>query len=187
MHKYQVGFTIIELMVTLVVLAIVVAVAIPGFNTLIQNNRSVALAEEFITALNFARAEAIKRGGRVAICASDTGTSCEGDWTDGWIVIVDGALTDNANTAEIAGADEDNILRSWGEFDLQSAIVEANNKKFIRFTGTGALGRVDNNPVVLTTSIKSCSGLSARRITIGLSGGLNVARAQCATQDAENE
>ena len=61
------GFTLLELMVTLAVLVILITVGIPAFADLVQNNRITAQTNELVSALNVARAEAVKRGRNVQV------------------------------------------------------------------------------------------------------------------------
>ena len=61
------GFTLVELMVTIAVVAILATVAVPGFRDLIRNNRVTAQTNEIVSALNFGRTEAIKRGRSVTV------------------------------------------------------------------------------------------------------------------------
>ena len=76
------GFTLVELMITIAVLAIVLAVAVPSFQGIINRNRLVSASNEVVAALQLARMEAIRRNGRVELCPSTNGTSCSGsDWT----------------------------------------------------------------------------------------------------------
>jgi len=83
------GFTLAELMVTMAVVAIVLTIGVPAFQATVRNNRAVANANDFLTSLNLARNEAIKRGaGRVVLCPG-TPAGCAGTWTSGWIVFVD--------------------------------------------------------------------------------------------------
>ena len=64
------GFTLVELMVTLTVLAILVGVALPSFRDMILNNRRTAIVNDLVSSLLLARSEAIKRGQPVSVCAS---------------------------------------------------------------------------------------------------------------------
>jgi type IV fimbrial biogenesis protein FimT len=185
MRKYQVGFTIIELMVTLVVLAVLIAMVAPAFNSLIQRNTSTALGEEFVTALNFARSEAIKRRAPVSICASnDAGTSCGDDWSNGWIVFIDEAAetaTDYTFTAAKA-------LRFWNDINRNAEITVKRNAvaiNFVRFAGMGVLARNNSAPIVASLQYADCTGDAARTVSIGLSGMVNSRSDLCV--EASNE
>jgi type IV fimbrial biogenesis protein FimT len=84
------GFSLIELMVTIAVLAIVLAMAVPAFAALINGNRLVAQANELVASLQLARSEAVRRNAKVVLCRSSDGSSCAGAgvaWS-GWIVRV---------------------------------------------------------------------------------------------------
>ncbi len=85
------GFTLIELLVTIAVMVILITIAVPNFLTFIQGNRLTSQANDLVTALNYARSEAIKRGVRVTVCSSNDGASCLGSttWDTGWIVFID--------------------------------------------------------------------------------------------------
>jgi type IV fimbrial biogenesis protein FimT len=82
------GFTLIELMVTIAVLAILLAVAVPSFQQAIMNARVSSQTNEFIASLKEARSEAARRGVPVGVRAN----SESGAFADGWKVFVgDGA------------------------------------------------------------------------------------------------
>jgi len=86
------GFTLIELMVAIFISAIVLTMAVPSFTATVQNNRVTAQVNDFVSTLNLARSEAIKRGARVTVCKSADGSSCDASstgWEQGWIVFVD--------------------------------------------------------------------------------------------------
>lgn len=86
------GFTLIELMITITIAAILLTIAIPGFQGLINSNRITTQTNELITDLMVAKSEAVRRGVRVAVCIRDTaGTDCNsaGAWGDGWIAFTD--------------------------------------------------------------------------------------------------
>jgi type IV fimbrial biogenesis protein FimT len=84
------GFTLLELMMTLSLAAVIVGIAIPSFNRMSANNRITTQANEVVGAINFARSEAITRNSNVTLCraATETATACApalGAWTN-WIV-----------------------------------------------------------------------------------------------------
>ena len=92
-------------MVTLSIIAIIVALAGPPYRQFIQNQRLSATASDLQRGLTLARTEAISRAARVVVCTSNNNTACtSGPWSDGWIVFVDrdgsGTLTDSATNPE---------------------------------------------------------------------------------------
>src|SRR5271168_3645082 len=83
------GFTLIELLVTLTVAGILFAVAVPAFNSFLQNDRDTGQANSLVESFSYARSEAVKRASSngVAVCPSADGQNCDaGPWTEGWIV-----------------------------------------------------------------------------------------------------
>ncbi len=95
------GFTLIELIITVAVMAILMTLAAPSFQRILAKNRVEGLASELSAALNLARSEAIKRGATVTVCKSSNtsaavtatapacDTSTTATWPDGWLVFVD--------------------------------------------------------------------------------------------------
>lgn len=196
------GFTLIELMVTIAVLGTVISLAAPNFNSLIRNTKSSTLTGDFVTALNFARTEAIKRGRNVSLCPSINKTSCAtaNDWTKGWIVVVDSAASTTAVTPVITNAATD-VLRYWEPRDVNTAItfaaagtIAAANVKtgkalvvpattathFVRFSGVGTLAKIGNNSLLsFKVLMNNCSGFNAAIISVSLSGMINATSINC--------
>jgi type IV fimbrial biogenesis protein FimT len=86
------GVTLVELMVTLAVVAIVAAAATPGIRDFISNNQLTTGTNEFIASLSFARSEAVRRADRVSIVAVDAAVT-DDEWGQGWnIVAMDGTI-----------------------------------------------------------------------------------------------
>jgi type IV fimbrial biogenesis protein FimT len=84
------GFTLIELMIAVTLMAILIGIAAPSFTAWVATVRVTGQANDLFSDLLLARSEAVKRDVQVAICASANGTDCDGsDWSLGWIVIVD--------------------------------------------------------------------------------------------------
>ncbi|KRG66444.1 hypothetical protein ABB27_13805 [Stenotrophomonas terrae] len=84
------GFTLVELMVTVVVLAVLIAIGMPAMNGLINSNRLTTQSNELVGAIQMARSEAIKRNAPVSMCGSLDGLTCAaaGNWTH-WLVVLD--------------------------------------------------------------------------------------------------
>lgn len=86
------GFTLIELMVTVAVLAIIAAIGVPSLQGFIASSRLRSTTHDLYSALQTARMEAIRRNARVTVCkANATLTNCNnsGTWNGGWLVFVD--------------------------------------------------------------------------------------------------
>jgi type IV fimbrial biogenesis protein FimT len=85
--KKQSGLTLIELMVTLSVAAILLVVAGPSFVSARKDNVRTTYINELVSSLNLARSEAAKSNSTIAICPSSDGEACAGDnYDSGWIV-----------------------------------------------------------------------------------------------------
>lgn len=85
------GFTLTEVMVTVAVLAVIMAIAIPSMTVVVNNNRLTAQSNELVAALQHARSEAVKFNAPVSVCKSTDGATCStaaGTWA-GWITVVD--------------------------------------------------------------------------------------------------
>ena len=88
-HRRGAGFTLVELMVVITVLAILLVIAVPSFDGIRLSSRLSAYATELMAGSQLARTEAIKRNAPVTMCVSSNGTSCSGSggWELGWIVV----------------------------------------------------------------------------------------------------
>lgn len=83
------GFTLIELMVTIAIAAILVTAGVPAFNQFVQENRMAAQVNSLVHALNIARSEAVSENTTTVVCASSDQVNCTTDWNKGWIVFAD--------------------------------------------------------------------------------------------------
>jgi type IV fimbrial biogenesis protein FimT len=86
------GFTLLELIIIIGILGLTMAFAAPGLSTMIKNNRISGSANDFVAALQFAKAESASRINPVTMCKRNpAGTAClaTGDWQQGWIVFSD--------------------------------------------------------------------------------------------------
>lgn len=93
------GFTLVELIVTIAVAAILVTVAVPSFRVFVQNSRISTQTNDLISDISLARSEAIKSGANASLCTSTVGTSCDGggSWTIGRLAWTD---TNNNNALD---------------------------------------------------------------------------------------
>ncbi len=154
----QNGFTVIELLVTMALAGILLMVAVPGFQSMIQNSRLTTQAGEFMSALYLARSEAIKRGVRVTLCKSSNieskSMSCtkDGDWSQGWIVFVENSGSENAaldsgeTVLRLRGSLEGgNVLRGYGNVeDYISYVANGFSRTVTNSVQTGDLVLCDS-------------------------------------------
>ncbi|MBB6580082.1 type IV fimbrial biogenesis protein FimT [Comamonas odontotermitis] len=97
-QKRNSGFTLVELMVTVAIMAVLAALAAPSFIGLIERWRVRGAVESLQSTLYYARSEAIKRGGGVVLQKSANGTdgcqqaAADQEWGCGWSVNASGAM-----------------------------------------------------------------------------------------------
>ena len=91
------GFTLIELMITIALGAIVMGIGVPSFQNLVVKNRIQTQASEIRSSLAMARVEAIRRGLRVRVCPGQNGCDGSANWHGGWNSFVD---RDNDNNID---------------------------------------------------------------------------------------
>ncbi|MGH8085310.1 MAG: GspH/FimT family pseudopilin [Lysobacter sp.] len=84
------GFTLIELMITIAIAAIGLALAYPSFSGVFRSNRVATHTNTLMASLNLARTEAIRSNRGGGVCSSDGGVTCNGaNWDAGWLVFTD--------------------------------------------------------------------------------------------------
>ena len=91
MGNQSAGFTLIEMMVTIALIAIFAALAVPAYNNFIAGNRAATEMNTFVSDLQYARVVAMENGTSATMCVSTDGETCKdsGDWNEGWIVFLD--------------------------------------------------------------------------------------------------
>lgn len=139
------GLTLIELLVTMAILAILMGLAAPSFLRTVRSNAMATGVNTFLADMRYARSEAVRRGGRVVLCrtdapeastpacASDAGSTGKG-WATGWIIFHD---LDGDGTYSTG----DNTLRVQAGLGSVDRVLEGTptaSTKF-RFTATGRL------------------------------------------------
>jgi type IV fimbrial biogenesis protein FimT len=127
------GFTLVELLITILVLSILLGLAVPAFRSLMQNDQQWVQSNNLLLSLNAARSESIKNdtaaGGQV--CTSSNGVTCTGTpWNQGWIVL--GVDPANPNSPP-------KRLQVVGALPAGTTLNEANNNLTITFLSNGAL------------------------------------------------
>ncbi len=124
-RRQAAGFSLIELIVVLSILAILLGIAIPNVQDFLVNYRASAQANDLIADIAYARGEAARLGRSVRVVA-------DGDWEDGWFVGID--IDGNGS---VAGANE--ILRQHGPVEEDYRLIEGSDALSLTFGPMGDL------------------------------------------------
>ena len=175
------GLTTIELLVTLLLAAILMAIGVPAFQSVLLNNRATSFAGDLMTYLNLARSEAIKRGQAVSLCAASssdqvacaTGTCSNLDnpdgncWSNGWIVFVD-----NAMDGQFSDLNDRIRIREA----LASNQIMTMSNLFITYSAEGFVSAGSGDYLM---TVPGCHGNAARLVQLSNVGRVSVTAAAC--------
>lgn len=172
------GFTLVELMVSLAILAVLLAAAATAMHDVGRSMKLSAMANGFVSGLRLARGEAIKRNARVVMCKSTDGAGCAsaGGWDQGWILFHD------RNNDGIRDAAETLIHR--GEALPEGYRLTGNSSvaRYLSFSPFGGTRFTSGafQAGTITLCRQSVEGGEARQVVINAVGRLKVQRASVA-------
>lgn len=163
------GFTLLEMMIALAVLAILATVGIPSFSAARASSRLTAVANEFVATVQLARSEAIKRNRVVKLCVSTDGETCAAsvNWNNGWVVQTVPDSVGEAARIIAAHQGAGSGVTMKGQNSVQSVLFSP--------TGLGA------TPAVLTVCSTAFVVSQAREIRVTASGGARVTRTEASS------
>ena len=173
MKSKQQGLTLVELMITLAVAIIMLAVGMPLFTGVASNNRAAAQTNALVTALNLARSEAVGRGTTVSVCPSSTNPpgatpACggSGDWANGWFVF------DDADGDGVFDNGADDRLRIWEAIGNPTVTTAA---AALRFNYLGSAGATQT----FQLEQYGAGGGTMRCVTLSLTGQIRTTNGSC--------
>lgn len=149
----QHGFTLIELMITLAVAAILIAIAAPSFSRAMSRQQISGAVSDFTADVALARAEAARQGRQARLCSSADGMACGGAWHNGWLLWVDTNADGALNNGEVvrrhaALARGVTMVEGGGAGDL---VYQPNGRpvaaRLFTVCVSGEVGRVVNSTV----------------------------------------
>ena len=134
--RRQNGFSLVESLATLVISGVLVGAGVPGFASLVANNRVATEVNSFVSHVHLARSEAIKWRAPAILCPSNDGQACftEPQWHRGYILFID----QNGNRAR--DSEEPLIRLSQGAVDAPVAITSSQSRRLVRFFSDGTAG-----------------------------------------------
>ncbi|MEZ5447076.1 MAG: GspH/FimT family pseudopilin [Gammaproteobacteria bacterium] len=162
------GFTIVELMITILVLAVLISLGAPNLQQMIVNNRLTTEVNSLVAGLQYARSEALRRNTAVTIGAAST------NWSGGWNVWID---TDTDNAVDST----ETLLRSQSAqasgYTIQPPSSVTTSPAALRFNPNGTIA----NASPLVTEVCK-SGVVGRVVTVSLVGQVQTSN----TKDSSN-
>ena len=170
--RTQHGFTLYELLITVLVMGVVLTLGVPNLLQFSQNSRMTSSANDLHSAFHLARSESSRAKTNITVCASNNAlaadSNCGGTWEDGFIVFVD---TDG----NISRTGAETVLRASGPVSDDITFAVANDATHFSYASTGLGRTIVGNPSV--TQIVMCD----KRGTGTAAGGRSAARLFVAT------
>ena len=155
-RRAQRGFTLIELMITLAISAILLSVAAPAYQSFIGSTALTTATNDLVAALNMARSEALKRDGAVTVRGGDADTASN-DFSDGYCIVPGSTATSCSGALRFFPAVGSDI----------TMVVSGGLSTMVTFNGLGGLTNASNAP----QSFELCrANEDHRRVTIALVG-----------------
>jgi type IV fimbrial biogenesis protein FimT len=175
----QRGFTLVELVVTIALLAILTMLAIPSFSEVLRQWRRDSATRELSTSLQIARSEAVKTSRQTVICPSVDQTACtaSNEWNTGWIVFVDdGAGTQTNANNQVLDTNE----RPLKVVSAQAGVATLTSTvgvQWLRFLPNGLMrtGDAANNITFIVTPSGATAATKVDTITVTPVGRVSVA------------
>ncbi|MFZ5655911.1 MAG: GspH/FimT family pseudopilin [Pseudomonadota bacterium] len=126
------GFTLLELMITVAVLAVALGVGGPSIDALLEHTRTTRTLHLATAAMSTARMEAVRRNRPVSVCPSADGRSCRTDlvWSSGWLVFVDAGRTGQPTSRE-------DVLQAFDGVGGNLAFRATPGRPLVRFAPSG--------------------------------------------------
>jgi Tfp pilus assembly protein FimT len=140
------GFTLLELIIVLIISMLLVTIGIPGFQTMIQNNRLSSVAASIQNHLLFARSQSVSLINYVTVCPLEA-NKCTSNWINGLDVFIDSNQSKTYDTGEV-------LLKSGGRFNANDTLyfptsavtytpdgqITGNSAEFHYCSGDGRIG-----------------------------------------------
>jgi type IV fimbrial biogenesis protein FimT len=165
MRNTQHGFTLVELLTAVAIVAILAGIATPTLRQFAANSRTTATNNSLVSALAIARSEALRRSVPVTVCSSSDSATCTGtqplDWSKGWIVFTDGSGT--PGTFDPPG---DVLLQAWPAPGGNMSV--SGDANFLQYNARGMASKATT--VTFQTWVTGCRGMNISQIVVTVAG-----------------
>lgn len=134
------GFSLIELMVVVAIVAILAGLAAPSFTELLRNNRLAAASSALQVSLSLARSEAVKRGSDARVTVAANGAA--GSWVNGWTVFVDKTAAAHGG---VGPTTDDTSAEGWTRLEVVGApsgpisVDQTGTLQYFSYNGQGRI------------------------------------------------
>jgi len=170
-RRWRAGFTLVELMVTIALIAILMMVAAPSFVAYQRNAELTSVGNSFLATLAAARAEAMKRG-QSAYVVPVSGEN----WATGWTAYLDVNANQVLDAGDITITQEPDLPSSV-VMEVGSGVADGfldGTERYVRFSGSGY-------PTKKTTAfgggvLQFSNGTDARRVVLNTVGRMRVCK-----------
>ncbi len=166
------GFTLVELVMVLAVMAVLVTFAVPSLRSLMDSSKLTAASNSLLSSMHLARSEAIKRGTRVVLCKTADGVVCaeRGGWEQGWMVFHD--INNNGER------DGNEVVIQRIEPLAASLRLTGNSTvaRYVSFISTGGTKLISGGFQAGTLTVCNHSASEARQIVLNAVGRPRVQR-----------
>jgi prepilin-type N-terminal cleavage/methylation domain-containing protein len=173
-RRPQNGFTLYELLITLLIVGVVLSLGLPNMAAFTRNSRISSASNDLHAAFHLARSEAARAKNNITICASANSTAaaadCGGTWDQGFIVFVD------TNADQLVNGADESILRAHPAAPDGISLAVANDATYFMY-GSSGFGRRDAGGATPVSQIIICDD----RGTIETSTNFSAARLFVAT------
>ncbi len=153
------GFTLMELLIVVAIVAILAGLGVPSFNTMLVKRSVQSAATSLVSDLRFSRSEAVRRSVGVSICSlaanslNTCSTAATANWADGWMVFVDPADTGTRGTRDLG----EEIIRVQQPLSniatIQQSVNPSNTRLFFPFDANGWSRSANQTFVVTPTGV----------------------------------
>jgi type IV fimbrial biogenesis protein FimT len=172
--RTQHGFTLYELMITVLIAGVILAFGVPNLQAFTKNSRMTSAANDLHAAFHLARSESSRAKTNITVCASANSMAaaadCGGTWDQGYIVFID------ENGDLIRKGSEESVLRAHAAIADGISFAVANDATYFSYSSTG-LGRPNVGGKAAVSQIVMCD----ERGNVTAAGGSSAGRLFVAT------